>query len=909
MNIDGSRSSDEFSDDKSDASTAGPSPDSLPLTGRFNKSSWANIGEACPSGASSLTNSFSVQFRPNGTGNFRSIQRMSSSIFLHSSHHNFPQSVSASPTVCGSLGRDWGRSFIVRPASSTVGRGYRSLGGTGRNFGDLDRSTVSPQRGSTANFGWGMGMQDGGRASICFSSSAFYPMGSPLHSPAMSSFYGQLHRTRTSPAVALAQYAMGACVWSSTLSKELSTTLNSLKSYIALVGKTVILDVEHPLQVKQGGLLGFGGFAKVFVGLDTVKGELLAIKEMSTENITDVQSLNDIQQEFALLQSIRHPNVIKYYFFEHSKSQKVCRIVMELLAGNSTMHLLQQFGPLTEVILRKITRHLLQAISVVHNEGIFHRDIKPANILVSHTGEVKLCDFGCSKRVSELSTASSFIIGTPVYMAPELIKGTPHQKSDIWSVGCTLFELATGLSPWHHCGVKDNLPLMFYITTSSETPLVIPKHIGIDLSPELMSFLNLCFTRDVRKRPNAVDLLRHPWIDDKKVSSLKFSYDRQLSSSPFPVRANETKYSEMSLEESKNEEDMALEEEEHCAQVETLCQQELEDVCAQIALERCCQLMNYQDTSAMELKIGDAISDTTRTTISTPTPSFGKQQGTSILDIVGGDATPEQSILHDEFVFQQAPLGMSAGNFVLPTETPDAPLQQFLRIDEEGKLTFATLQEERMDGFDTGFRSPSVESSFIAKSMSQLGPSGRRESTRSASSFIQRLQGYSVDSPLPLHDSGHAVSQSPPLRGRDRGKTSVSGTSQSNPIHASAGGGNESPKQVPSANPRVEELTRIASSAFHSSFSGNTSFRIPEKAVASDGKIHTCFSVNAASGKEVNVPLEVDVTDLHLRMVNNSPNYIIAFNERIRNQIFSKLKEVSSQDNVASEEMSREAEA
>lgn len=512
---------------------------------------------------------------------------------------------------------------------------------------------------------------------------------------------------------------------------------------------------------------------------------------------------------------------------------------MELLAGNSTLHLLQRFGPLTETILRKITRHLLHAISFVHREGIFHRDIKPANILVSHTGNVKLCDFGCSKKVSELSKATSCIIGTPIYMAPELIKGSPHQKSDIWSVGCTLFELATGLLPWYHSRVKDNLPLMFYITTTSETPVVLQDN-SVELSLEFQSFLNLCFVRDVQKRPDAIDLLQHPWITERKPPMCHTNSFDFGGTNLYPLK-NDVKRSNPTPDGSHDEDEMENEDEEPRSDTETICQQELEDVCATIALDRCHQLMNYHYPVGFDPKSPEDISEANHTSFSTPSPSVGKPTDDFY------DGSIEKSILHDDFVFQQAPLGTSVGNFVLPSDGNDAQKQQFLRLHEDGKLSFATLPEEEPESPElTNFRSPSADSSvFFHRSHNSRMPSlGRKDSQSN------------------LH-------------------VSTSG----NDMHSLHGNFLTSRDSSPRCTSPAE---------------GSSQEPGPD-----DSKLYTSFTVNAASGHAVNVELEVDRNDVHMRIVNNHPNYLVSFNDNIKSQITNKLKEVAAQAEVDNSDTSR----
>lgn len=121
-----------------------------------------------------------------------------------------------------------------------------------------------------------------------------------------------------------------------------------------------------------------------------------------------------------------------------------------------------------------------------------HRDIKGANILVDNAGRVKLADFGASKQIEELATLGSgfkSVRGTPYWMAPEIIREEGHgREADIWSVACTVIEMATGRPPWS--GVGNQVQAMFQIA-SSKGPPPIPEH----LSADCKDFLYLCFNR------------------------------------------------------------------------------------------------------------------------------------------------------------------------------------------------------------------------------------------------------------------------------------------------------------------------------------------------------------------------------------------------------------------------------
>ncbi|XP_050898386.1 mitogen-activated protein kinase kinase kinase NPK1 [Lathyrus oleraceus] len=160
-------------------------------------------------------------------------------------------------------------------------------------------------------------------------------------------------------------------------------------------------------------------------------------------------------------------------------------------------------------VIRTYTKQLLEGLEYLHNNRIIHRDIKGANILVDNKGCIKLADFGASRKVVELATinGAKSIKGTPHWMSPEVILQTGYTTSaDIWSVACTVIEMATGKPPWSQ-QYPQGVSTLFYIgTTRSHPP--IPEH----LSAEAKDFLLKCFHKEPDLRPSASDLLLHPFI-------------------------------------------------------------------------------------------------------------------------------------------------------------------------------------------------------------------------------------------------------------------------------------------------------------------------------------------------------------------------------------------------------------
>ena len=163
-----------------------------------------------------------------------------------------------------------------------------------------------------------------------------------------------------------------------------------------------------------------------------------------------------------------------------------------------------------------------------------HRDIKGANILVDDNAHCKVADFGASVLIVNVSNDDhKSIAGTPYWMAPEVIKQTGHgRQADIWSVGCTMIEMACGQPPWSGMTV---MVAMYKIAETDAMP-DIPRH----LSASCTEFIKLCLERDPKKRPNAVTLLKHPFMQgvEKELSEPRVYYQQKPSTSagsPTPV--------------------------------------------------------------------------------------------------------------------------------------------------------------------------------------------------------------------------------------------------------------------------------------------------------------------------------------------------------------------------------------
>lgn len=268
-------------------------------------------------------------------------------------------------------------------------------------------------------------------------------------------------------------------------------------------------------------LIGAGSFGRVYMRLNTLTGGFAAVKQVElvedllAQHRTEVAAL---QNEISVLQSLKHPNIVRY--LGSSVEGSFLNIFLEFVPGGSIASLIKKFaatpeGGLHESLIRNYTKQILTGLQYLHANHIIHRDIKGANILVDDKGVVKLADFGASKKIEGIVAQAGAVDsipslkGTVFWMAPEVIKQSGYgQQADIWSVGCTVIEMATGRPPWF--AQDDNqASTLFRIATSDEIPA--PPS---DFSDEGKDFLAQCFKRNPKERPTATKLLQHPWLRD-----------------------------------------------------------------------------------------------------------------------------------------------------------------------------------------------------------------------------------------------------------------------------------------------------------------------------------------------------------------------------------------------------------
>ncbi|EXB77056.1 Mitogen-activated protein kinase kinase kinase 2 [Morus notabilis] len=252
----------------------------------------------------------------------------------------------------------------------------------------------------------------------------------------------------------------------------------------------------------RGRTIGRGSSAAVSVATARGSGEIFAVKSIQ------LSRSETLQREQKILSSLNCPHIIGYRGFGVSSEngELLYNLFMEFAPGGSLSDQIRRSGgSLNDAVIRSCTKEILLGLEYLHSVGIAHCDVKARNVLVTGEG-LKIADLGCAKLAGDVA-----IGGTPVYMAPEVARGEQQGfAADVWALGCTVIEMATGRAPWAGCDVNP-VSALFKIGFSGDGP-EIPSFV----SKQGRDFLGKCLKRDPSERWSASELLKHPFLESSR---------------------------------------------------------------------------------------------------------------------------------------------------------------------------------------------------------------------------------------------------------------------------------------------------------------------------------------------------------------------------------------------------------
>jgi serine/threonine protein kinase len=264
-----------------------------------------------------------------------------------------------------------------------------------------------------------------------------------------------------------------------------------------MLGKSI----AHYLVVER---LGQGGMGVVYKARDTHLDRFVALKVLPPERVADAERKRRFVQEAKAASALNHPNIVHIY--DIAKDGEIDYIAMELIEGKTLANLIGQRGLRTDQIL-KYGAQLADALGKAHAAGVIHRDLKPSNIMVTEAGLIKVLDFGLAKlvensadefaptrtvRPDEVHTEDGTVVGTLAYMSPEQAQGKPLDgRSDIFSFGAVLYEMATGRSAfWRESRASTMAAIL------RDQPTALPLEVG----PGLRGVIGRCLVKEPAER-------------------------------------------------------------------------------------------------------------------------------------------------------------------------------------------------------------------------------------------------------------------------------------------------------------------------------------------------------------------------------------------------------------------------
>ncbi|WP_372365169.1 protein kinase [Candidatus Uabimicrobium sp. HlEnr_7] len=262
--------------------------------------------------------------------------------------------------------------------------------------------------------------------------------------------------------------------------------------------------------------LGRGGMGVVYKAYDTQYDIYVALKLITKQGFSE-KDLKQFSQEVKTLARLNHPNIVRFY--EFATAPKLY-FTMEYVDGHTLAESIENYQVKSLWLINAMIT-VCQALDYSHKQGVIHRDIKPSNIMIDNSGAVKIMDFGVAKQDNKQSLSKSGrIVGTMHYMAPEQVLGKATFKSDIYSVGATLYEALTYRTVYEG---DSQMNLCYQIIRNNFIP---PRRICPKISPYLEAICIKCLQKNVRKRYDSFSELGHEFRNfklNKPITAKKYT--------------------------------------------------------------------------------------------------------------------------------------------------------------------------------------------------------------------------------------------------------------------------------------------------------------------------------------------------------------------------------------------------
>ncbi len=263
-------------------------------------------------------------------------------------------------------------------------------------------------------------------------------------------------------------------------------------------------DVKKKYYFEEQIGTGYFGTVKVAVPIQD-RNKKYACKAIDKTKV-HVKKINTLIREIETLSMVDHPNIIKYY--ETYSDEKYFYIIMEHCTGGDLFDYIVKKKHFSETEACNLIFKMMSAVVHCHSLGIVHRDLKPENILFENKSEfsdIKIIDFGLSRKLFNNDDLHS-IVGSPFYVAPEVLEGNYDAKCDVWSIGVISYCLLCGRPPFYSNDKKE----LFKMIKSQEAKFT--HQIWQNISEEAKDFIKSTLVKNHKKRPNARKILKHKWF-------------------------------------------------------------------------------------------------------------------------------------------------------------------------------------------------------------------------------------------------------------------------------------------------------------------------------------------------------------------------------------------------------------